>query len=72
MGVSEITDDTRVIIVNKNDKEVAYLVDEVSETFKIKEEEIESVTNIVKKRRTRIFKGYRKDKWKKNFCYIRC
>lgn len=48
LGRVEYTDDTRMIIVNYDDNKIGMLVDSSSETFQIKDDDIDAASNVSK------------------------
>lgn len=48
LGEVELTDEARMIIVNYDDSKIGMLVDSSSETFQIRDEDIDVATNISK------------------------
>ncbi|NLM06869.1 MAG: chemotaxis protein CheW [Tissierellia bacterium] len=41
LGESEVTKDTRIIVVNVNDREVGFIVDEASQTLRVSDDKID-------------------------------
>ncbi len=46
-GVQEINSDTRIIVININNKNIGFIVDEASEVLRIKEDDIEQAPEII-------------------------
>lgn len=46
-GVQEINSDTRIIVININDKNIGFIVDEASEVLRINEDDIEQAPEII-------------------------
>ncbi|CCQ94363.1 Chemotaxis protein CheW [[Clostridium] ultunense Esp] len=47
LGDSEVTKDTRIIVINLEDKEIGFVVDEASQTLRLDDEQIDPTPDII-------------------------
>lgn len=54
---AQITDDTRIIVINLEDKEIGFIVDQASQTLRLDENEIDSTPDVIKEVDKRFISG---------------
>ena len=47
MGETELTKETRIIVISLNDREIGFIVDEASQTIRLDEEQIDPAPDII-------------------------
>jgi purine-binding chemotaxis protein CheW len=47
LGIGETTKDTRIIVINLDEKEIGFIVDEASQTLRLEEEQIDPTPDII-------------------------
>lgn len=57
MGDTDLTKETRIIVISLNDREIGFIVDEASQTIRLDEDQIDSAPDVISKVDRRFISG---------------